>query len=210
MVVLDLLRHEKETATIPIHIISGSDRGSEARALGANQAILKPAATETLQQLFAEAAEDTRRRQSHRKGTIRAARPDLSGRRVLIVDDDIRNIYSLTSVLEAQGADVLHAERGADGIEILEANPDIHIALVDIMMPDMDGYETMRRIRANRAIGHIPLVAVTAKAMKGDRQKCLDAGASDYISKPVDIDMLLALMRVQLERAPAQRSAVSA
>jgi CheY-like chemotaxis protein len=113
-------------------------------------------------------------------------------------------------VLEAQGADVLHAERGAEGIAILEANPNIQIALVDIMMPDMDGYETMRRIRANPSIAHIPLVAVTAKAMKGDRQKCLDAGASDYISKPVDIDMLLALMRVQLERVNAPHDAVPA
>ena len=96
---------------------------------------------------------------------------------------------------------MLHAERGAEGIRILEAQPDIDVALVDIMMPDMDGYETMQRIRANPIIAGIPLVAVTAKAMKGDRQKCLDAGADDYISKPVDIDLLLALIRVRIERA---------
>jgi CheY-like chemotaxis protein len=127
-----------------------------------------------------------------------------------VVDDDVRNIYSLTSVLEAHDVKVLHAESGADGIAILESTPGIDAALVDIMMPEMDGYETMRRIRANPAIAHIPLVSVTAKAMKGDRQKCLDAGASDYISKPVDIDLLLALLRVWIGRgqgeAPAVRS----
>jgi CheY-like chemotaxis protein len=127
--------------------------------------------------------------------------PELAGARVLIVDDDIRNIFSLTSVLEAHDAEVLHAERGKDGILILEQTPDIDIALIDIMMPDMDGYETMRQIRANKEIADVPLVAVTAKAMKGDRQKCLDAGASDYIAKPVDIELLLALMRVWVGRS---------
>ena len=122
---------------------------------------------------------------------------------MLIVDDDIRNIYSLASVLESHGATVLHAERGAEGLAVLEQNPSISIALIDIMMPEMDGYETMQRIRANPKLAHIPLIAVTAKAMKGDRQKCLDAGASDYISKPVDMDLLLALLRVWIGRAKA-------
>jgi CheY-like chemotaxis protein len=135
-----------------------------------------------------------------------AAPPELAGKRLLIVDDDIRNIYSLTSVLEAHGVEVLHAERGAEGIRILETTPGIDVVLMDIMMPEMDGYETMRRIRAQDGIGDIPLIAVTAKAMKGDRQKCLDAGASDYISKPVDIDLLLALMRVWIGRARAART----
>ena len=128
---------------------------------------------------------------------------ELAGTRLLIVDDDIRNIYSLASVLEAHGADVLHAERGAEGIAILKGNPAIDVALIDIMMPEMDGYETMQRIRSDESLAHIPLIAVTAKAMKGDRQKCLDAGASDYISKPVDIDLLLALLRVWIGRAKA-------
>jgi CheY-like chemotaxis protein len=99
---------------------------------------------------------------------------------------------------------VLHAERGAEGLSLLEQNPGISVALIDIMMPEMDGYETMGRIRANPRLSHIPLIAVTAKAMKGDRQKCLDAGASDYISKPVDIDLLLALLRVWIGRARAE------
>ena len=113
-------------------------------------------------------------------------------------------------MLEAHGAEVLHAERGAEGIAILKRNPDIDVALIDIMMPEMDGYETMQRIRANLKLSNIPLIAVTAKAMKGDRQKCLDAGASDYIAKPVDIDLLLALVRVWIGRARADLAAPKA
>jgi CheY-like chemotaxis protein len=127
--------------------------------------------------------------------------PELAGARILIVDDDIRNIYSLTSVLESYDVEVRHAERGRDGILILEQTPGIDIALIDIMMPEMDGYETMQQIRANPELADLPLIAVTAKAMKGDRQKCLDAGASDYIAKPVDIELLLALLRVWIGRA---------
>ncbi|WP_032925035.1 HAMP domain-containing protein [Mesorhizobium sp. LNHC229A00] len=126
---------------------------------------------------------------------------DLAGAKVLIVDDDIRNIYSLTSVLETYGIEVRHAERGRDGIAMLEEAPNVDVALIDIMMPEMDGYETMRRIRSQPEIAHIPLISVTAKAMKGDRQKCLDAGASDYIAKPVDLDLLLALLRVWVGRS---------
>jgi CheY-like chemotaxis protein len=127
--------------------------------------------------------------------------PELAGAKILIVDDDIRNIFSLTSVLESFGAEVMHAERGRDGIRILEETPGIAIALIDIMMPEMDGYETMQQIRQRPMLADVPLVAVTAKAMKGDRQKCLDAGASDYIAKPVDIDLLLALLRVWIDRS---------
>jgi CheY-like chemotaxis protein len=127
--------------------------------------------------------------------------PELAGAKVLIVDDDIRNIFSLTSVLESHDVEVLHAERGKDGIIILEQTPGVDVALIDIMMPDMDGYETMKQIRQRPELADIPLIAVTAKAMKGDRQKCLDAGASDYIAKPVDIELLLALVRVWVARA---------
>jgi CheY-like chemotaxis protein len=123
---------------------------------------------------------------------------------MLIVDDDIRNIYSLTSVLESYDVEVLHAERGKDGIIILEQTSGIDAALIDIMMPDMDGYETMQQIRKRPNLVDLPLIAVTAKAMKGDRQKCLDAGASDYIAKPVDIDLLLALLRVWVGRSREQ------
>ena len=126
--------------------------------------------------------------------------PELAGAKVLIVDDDIRNIFSLTSVLESHDVEVLHAERGKDGILILEQTPGVDVALIDIMMPEMDGYETMQQIRQAPGLADLPLIAVTAKAMKGDRQKCLDAGASDYIAKPVDIELLLALLRVWVAR----------
>ena len=207
-VLLDLLGHDPETMGIPVHVISGAEQAAHALTLGAAGVTEKPAERDVLDALFEGIAETAKA--SAQEGQGRRARPrtappssrwpNSSGSRILIVDDDIRNIYSLTSVLEAHDVKVLHAESGAEGIRILETAPTIDAALVDIMMPDMDGYETMRRIRANPAIADIPLIAVTAKAMKGDRQKCLDAGASDYISKPVDVDILLALIRVWLGR----------
>jgi CheY-like chemotaxis protein len=211
-VLLDLLNHDPETAGIPVHVISGAEQAAHALTIGAAGVTEKPANGEVLAKLFQGIAETTR--SSRKKGKAQPRRaapaakprtiPELSGRRILVIDDDIRNIYSLTSVLEAHDVKVLHAESGAEGIRILETAPAIDAALVDIMMPEMDGYETMRRIRANPAIAAVPLIAVTAKAMKGDRQKCLDAGASDYISKPVDIDILLALIRVWLGRSKTQ------
>jgi CheY-like chemotaxis protein len=131
----------------------------------------------------------------------RRADGSIEGRKVLIVDDDMRNIFSLTSALEQHGMQVIFAENGLEGIEKLKANPDVDVMLVDIMMPEMDGYETMREIRKMARYRDLPLVAVTAKAMKGDREKCLEAGATDYVSKPVDIDQLLAVLRVQLGRS---------
>ena len=122
----------------------------------------------------------------------------LARRKVLIVDDDIRNIFALTSVLEQHQMIALPAETGRAAIAILRESTDIDAVLMDVMMPDMDGYETMRRIRQMPEIANVPLVAVTAKAMKGDRQKCLDAGASDYIAKPVNTEELLALLRIWL------------
>jgi CheY-like chemotaxis protein len=213
-VLLELLRTDPQTSNIPVHVISGGERAEDAIALGASGLIEKPADREALVDLFegiaksktaGKRAPSAKRRQ--RRGEDSQS---LAGNRILIIDDDIRNIYSLTSVLEAQGAEILHAERGADGIAILKANPDIDVALVDIMMPDMDGYETMRRIRQIEGVADMPLVAVTAKAMKGDRQKCLDAGASDYISKPVDIDLLLALVRVWIDRSRIDRQGSAA
>ena len=118
---------------------------------------------------------------------------------MLIVDDDVRNIFSLTSALEQHGMEVVFAENGRDGIELLKNTPGVDAMLVDIMMPEMDGYETMREVRRDSAYRGLPIVAVTAKAMKGDREKCIEAGASDYIAKPVDLDQLLAVLRVQLD-----------
>jgi CheY-like chemotaxis protein len=124
----------------------------------------------------------------------------LRGRKILVVDDDARNIFALTSLLENHDMDVISTTNGRDAIEIIERTPDLNIVLMDIMMPDMDGYETIGKIRKNPAFGTLPIIALTAKAMKGDREKCLSAGASDYIAKPVNTDQLLSLMRVWLFR----------
>jgi len=125
---------------------------------------------------------------------------DLVGKQVLVVDDDVRNIFALSSVLERRGMSVLTATTGREAIETLQAKPEVAITLMDIMMPEMDGYETIRRIREIPAFRRLPIVALTAKAMKGDREKCLDAGASDYLAKPVNTDQLLSALRLWLHR----------
>lgn len=124
--------------------------------------------------------------------------PVLAGKKVLIVDDDVRNIFALTSLLERYQMQIIYAENGRDGIVELEANPDTNIILMDVMMPEMDGYETTQTIRQQNHFRALPIIALTAKAMQGDREKCLAAGASDYITKPVDTEQLLSLLRVWL------------
>ena len=124
----------------------------------------------------------------------------LAGKTVLVVDDDVRNIFALSSLLERHGMKVLSATGGAEAIEIISQNSDISLTLMDIMMPQMDGYETMRQIRKDPAMRLLPIIALTAKAMKGDREKCLKAGASDYIAKPVNTEQLLSLLRIWLHR----------
>jgi CheY-like chemotaxis protein len=124
----------------------------------------------------------------------------LAGRKVLIVDDDIRNIFALTSVLERQDMTIVSAETGRDAVQMLEKSLDIDVVLMDVMMPEMDGFETTRAIRDNPAFRRLPIIAVTAKAMKGDREKCLEAGASDYLAKPVDPEELVAKLRDWLFR----------
>jgi HAMP domain-containing protein/signal transduction histidine kinase/CheY-like chemotaxis protein len=126
--------------------------------------------------------------------------PALVGKKVLVIDDDVRNIFSLTSLLERHRMEVLFSENGRDGIELLKHTPDVDAILVDVMMPDIDGYETMRQIRKMRGFRNTPMIALTAKAMKGDREKCIEAGASDYVSKPADVDRLLSLLRLYLRR----------
>jgi CheY-like chemotaxis protein len=131
----------------------------------------------------------------------------LAGRKVLVIDDDIRNIFSLASALEEYGIELSYAESGRAGLDALDAKPDVDVILVDIMMPDMDGYETIREVRSRPGLQDLPIVAVTAKAMKGDRQKCIQAGASDYVSKPVDIDHLASVLRVSIQRADSMKVA---
>lgn len=126
--------------------------------------------------------------------------PALAEKQVLIIDDDVRNIFALTSLLEQFGMVVLFAENGRSGLELLESNPGIDVVLMDVMMPELDGYETTRLIRQQERFRTLPIITLTAKAMQGDREKCIDAGASDYISKPVDPDQLLSLLRLWLHR----------
>ena len=124
----------------------------------------------------------------------------LIGKKVLVVDDDVRNIFAISSILERHGMDVVTANNGQEAIEKVEADKGLAVVLMDIMMPGMDGYETMRAIRTKQEFRMLPTIALTAKAMKGDREKCIEAGASDYIAKPVHTDQLLSLLRQWLHR----------
>jgi HAMP domain-containing protein/signal transduction histidine kinase/CheY-like chemotaxis protein len=127
---------------------------------------------------------------------IRRKEDILTGKNILVVDDDVRNLFALTTVFERYNINIITAESGREAIQILNDNPKIEMVLMDIMMPEMDGYETTQKIRREHKNSLLPIIAVTAKAMKGDRQKCIEAGASDYITKPVKIDQLLSLMRM--------------
>ena len=124
--------------------------------------------------------------------------PTIIGRKALVVDDDIRNIYVMTGLLEQFGMSVVSAEDGRAAITMLQKSGDIDVVLMDVMMPELDGYETMRAIRFIEALRSLPILAVTANAMKGDRERCIEAGASDYISKPVEPEALATLLHVWL------------
>ncbi|MBK7864619.1 MAG: HAMP domain-containing protein [Archangiaceae bacterium] len=141
-------------------------------------------------------------------GRAREKNPRLAGRTVLAVDDDVRNIFALTAILERHGLKMYFAESGQSGISMLKRQPDVDVVLMDVMMPEMDGYQAVRAIRAMPQFTRLPIIALTAKAMKGDREKCLASGASDYIAKPVDVEKLLAMLRVWLEqpRPPTPRA----
>jgi CheY-like chemotaxis protein len=126
--------------------------------------------------------------------------PALKGKKVLVVDDDVRNIFAITSVLEQHDMEVVYAENGRAALEKLAAEDGVDVVLMDIMMPEMDGYEATRRIRQLKQFQGLPVIALTAKAMKGDRDKCIQVGCSDYVTKPVDPDQLVSLLRVWLYR----------
>jgi CheY-like chemotaxis protein len=197
---LDRLKQDPTTCDIPVHVLSHADLHGTAGAHGAQSCLTLPLATEQL-------CEELDNIQARLKNPSdeRPARPAsppimLAGRNVLIVDDDVRNIFALSSALMREDMKVLYAENGRDGIEVLRSNSSIDIILMDIMMPEMDGYDTMRAIRKIPEFHQLPIITLTAKAMKGDRDKCIAAGASDYITKPVDMSRLLTLMRVWLHR----------
>ena len=124
----------------------------------------------------------------------------LAGRKILIIDDDIRNIFALTGALEEHGIRVVDAETGKAGLDLLQRQSDIDAVLMDIMMPDLDGFDSIRLIRGLKQFRELPIIAVTARAMKGDREKCIKAGATDYISKPVSVSHLLTLLKASLVR----------
>jgi len=205
---LDKLRAEPELEEIPIVVFTGKELSqaeeAQLRAV-AKSVVLKDVQSperlldETalfLHRVVSDLPEGKRNMIERLHGSAEVLR----GRRVLVVDDDARNIFALTTILENQGMDVVSATNGRQAIEIIQATPDLSVVLMDIMMPAMDGYETMHEIRNDSRFRTLPILALTAKAMKGDREKCLQAGASDYIAKPVNTDQLLSLLRVWLYR----------
>jgi CheY-like chemotaxis protein len=127
-------------------------------------------------------------------------------KKILLVDDDYRNVFALSKILTERGMEIIKAETGIQALEKLDTHPGIELVLMDIMMPEMDGYEAMRRIRAQEKFRDLPLIAVTAKAMNYDKQKCLDAGANDYITKPVEIDRLILIMAALLGKTEQLKS----
>src|SRR5438876_1422841 len=150
--------------------------------------------------LFLKHTLGTRRAAGHERAAPPEIQQGLANRKVLIVDDDVRNVFALTGALEQCGMTVLNAESGKEGVEILKSEPDVELVLIDIMMPELDGYDPIRIIRGYPQFRTLPIIALTAKAMKGDREKCLEAGASDYIAKPVNLEQLTSLLRVWLNQ----------
>jgi CheY-like chemotaxis protein len=131
---------------------------------------------------------------------------DFRGRRILLVDDDMRNVFALTTILEARGMQVTYAENGKLGLQMLQERGEFDLVLMDVMMPEMDGIEATQKIRALPKFADLPIISLTAKAMSSDREKCLAAGASDYITKPVDDERLLSLMDIWLKKAEKTRA----
>jgi HAMP domain-containing protein/signal transduction histidine kinase/DNA-binding response OmpR family regulator len=205
---LDRFRADPKLAAIPVVVFTGKDLSADEQAhlsAVAKSIVLKDVRSperlldETALFLHRVVADLPPEKQAMLQ-RLHNSNEALHGRKVLVVDDDARNIFALTSLLENHEMDVISATNGRRAIEIIDETPDLSIVLMDIMMPEMDGYETMREIRQSARHRTLPILALTAKAMKGDREKCLDAGASDYIAKPVNTDQLLSLMRVWLHR----------
>ena len=205
---MEKIKESEQLNKIPIIVYTGRDMNKdEARQLEklANTVVLKT--SDSTERLLDETALFLHRvesklpkdkqqiiRKLHRTEEI------LQHKKVLIVDDDMRNIYSLTNVLEEEGMKCFVAENGRVAIDVLEKQPDVDIVLMDIMMPEMDGFEATMAIRKMNEFNKLPIIALTAKAMKGDREKCIEAGASDYLAKPVNTEQLLSALRMWLHR----------
>jgi HAMP domain-containing protein/CheY-like chemotaxis protein/signal transduction histidine kinase len=206
--VLERMRASDELADIPVVVFTGRELSAEEDAqlhTMARSIVVK--GVESPERLLNETAlflhrviTDLPPEKQNMLERLNSSDEDLVGRTVLLVDDDPRNIFALSSALERRNMNVLTATTGAEAIEIIEQTPSLAIVLMDIMMPEMDGYQTIEKIRQNRAYRRLPIIALTAKAMKGDREKCLQAGASDYLAKPVNTEQLLSALRMWLHR----------
>ena len=183
--VIDRLKQHDFTKHIPLHILSGDDfnstntSGAEVNLFlhGLNSNVVK----------FNKSVRTNKEKERY-----------LEGRSILIVDDDMRNVFSLTSILEDKGVKVIVGKNGAEGLQRLHSNPEIELVIMDIMMPEMDGYTVIKEIRRDERYTKLPIIALTAKAMKEDKQRCIEAGANDYLTKPIDIDRLITLTKVWL------------
>ncbi|MGH9575788.1 MAG: HAMP domain-containing protein [Terriglobales bacterium] len=206
--VLEQLRDDTDLSDLPVVVFTGKELSPEEDAqlhMLARSVVVK--GVESPERLLDETAlflhrvvADLPSEKQQMLEQLHSSDDDLVGKQVLVVDDDVRNIFALSSVLERRGMTVLTAGTGREAIATLESMPGVAIVLMDIMMPEMDGYETMQVIRQNPSLRRLPIIALTAKAMKGDREKCLEAGASDYLAKPVNTEQLLSALRMWLHR----------
>ena len=206
--VLEAIKDEPSLANLPVVVFTGRELSPEEDAqlhTMARSVVVK--GVESPERLLDETALFLHRvvgdlpvEKQRMLERLHSSDEDLVGKKVLLVDDDARNIFALSAVLERRGMEVLTATTGSEAIEMLRTTPGVAIALMDIMMPEMDGYQTIEVIRVNPAFRRLPIIALTAKAMKGDREKCLEAGASDYLAKPVNTEQLLSALRMWLHR----------
>jgi CheY-like chemotaxis protein/two-component sensor histidine kinase len=206
--VLDQIRHDDALSNVPVVVFTGRELSAEEDAelhTMARSIVVK--GVESPERLLDETSLFLHRvitelpiEKQRMLEKLNSSDEDLVGKTALLVDDDARNIFALSSVLERRGMKVLTATTGSEAVALVESNPEVAIVLMDIMMPQMDGYQTMGAIRQNPSFGRLPIIALTAKAMKGDREKCLEAGASDYLAKPVNTEQLLLAIRMWLHR----------
>jgi len=206
--VLEEIRRDDALADVPVVVFTGRELSAEEDArlhTMARSIVVK--GVESPERLLDETAlflhrivTDLPAEKQRMLERLNSSDDDLVGRTALLVDDDARNIFALSSVLERRGMHVLTATTGKEAVEIVENTPELAIVLMDIMMPEMDGYQTMGVIREQPEYRRLPIIALTAKAMKGDREKCLEAGASDYLAKPVNTEQLLSALRMWLHR----------